>query len=78
MLKTIFIFNCKKIIFNAKNAKMKINVAIKIYSKIQTLFEIKFKYEFQVIIIIIKLNIQNHFFFTTILYRFELKIKIIF
>ena len=49
----------KKIIFNAKNAKMKIEAAMKIYSNIQTLFEIKFKHEFWIIIKIIKLNIQN-------------------
>ena len=78
MSKTIFIFNCqKKIIFNSKNAKMKIDVSIKIYSNIQTLFEIKFKHEFRIMIIIIKLNIENQVFFSQ-LYKLGLKIKIIF
>ena len=48
-----------KIIFNAKNAKMKIDVVMKNYSNIQTLFKIKLKHEFWIMIIIIKLNIQS-------------------
>ena len=62
MLKTIFIFSRqKKIIFNAK---MKIGVAMKNYSNIETLFKIKIKHEFRIMIIIIKLNIQNQVFFS--------------
>ena len=64
VLKTIFVCSCKKkIIFNAK---MKIDVAMKNHSNNQTLFKIKLKDEFKIMIIIIKLNIQNQiFFFTT-------------
>ena len=50
---------------------------MKNYSNIQTLFKIKLKQEFQVMIIIIKLNIQNQVFFSQ-LYQLGLKIKIIF
>ena len=74
MLKTIFIFNCqKKFIFNAKNVKMKIDVAMKNYLNIQTLFKIKLKHEFWIMIIIIKLNIQDQVFVLQ-LYKLGLKI----
>ena len=49
---------------------MKINIAMKNYSNIQTLFKVKLKHEFRIMIIIIKLNIQKKgFFFTTIQIR---------
>ena len=56
---------------------MKIDVVMKNYSNIQNLFKIKLKHELQVMIIIIKLNIQNQGFFSQ-LYRLGLKIKIIY
>ena len=59
----------KKFIFNAKNDNMKIEVVMKNYSNIQTLFKIKLKHEFRIMIIIIKLNIENQGFFTTIQIR---------
>ena len=56
---------------------MKIDVAMKNYSNIQTLFKLKLKHEFRIMIINIKLYIQNQGFFSQ-LYRLGQKIKIIF
>ena len=67
----------KKFIFNAKNTKKNIDVAMKNYSNIQILFKIKLKYQFWIMIVIIKLNIQNHVIFSQ-LYKLVLTIKIIF